>query len=68
MAKQQEQWKAELDNQVKLMVNDILEEKRLAEMLKAYHLSMSSISRYPHKNVKSKILAYSNFALVGCAQ
>ncbi len=29
---------------------------------------MSSISRYPRKNRKSKILAYSDFALASCAR
>ena len=33
-----------------------------------HHLFMSSISRYPRKNLKSKILAYSDFALASCAQ
>ncbi len=37
-------------------------------LILAFHLSMSSISRYPRKNRKSKILAWSNFALASCAQ
>ncbi len=48
MAKQQDQWKTELDNQVKL-VNDILEknkvveEKRLAEMLKLKEVHIADL-------------------------
>ncbi len=33
-----------------------------------YHHSMSSTGRYTRKNLKSKILAYSDFALVSFAQ
>ena len=32
------------------------------------HLCNHQISTYSHKNLKSKILAYSNFALASCAQ
>ena len=31
-------------------------------------LSVASISKCPHKKLKSKVLVYSHFVLVGCAQ